>query len=285
MEKGSERSRSREVPFVPWIRERDLSLSNYGSIWLFWGKVSSVNHSITLYSTSSSFHTFFYHSQAKGEVRNTRPVVKERKARMDNRQVGNQGGTGQLFCLSLQFFRKGLHLCFNGWPSLEANRPSDKAFTRTIKRMVRIGFPLRERSNGCLQLNALDRMLERPSVAGISTSFLDGRTSRMNDRGSDKSGIQKLESISRSDAYPLPTNHSLSIFLVKDLACLRGGDSRELDPVDWVRWERDGWRGINLFQIPDMKEKVKKRTIVRRFLLYRTPPDLAKEEFDFASFS
>lgn len=232
LEKGSERSRSREVPFVPWIRERDLSLSNYGSIWLFWGKVSSVNHSITLYSTSSSFHTFFYHSQAKGEVRNTRPVVKERKARMDNRQVGNQGGTGQLFCLSLQFFRKGLHLCFNGWPSLEANRPSDKAFTRTIKRMVRIGFPLRERSNGCLQLNELDRMLERPSVAGISTSFLDGRTSRMNDRGSDKSGIQKLESISRSDAYPLPTNHSLSIFLVKDLACLRGGDSRELDPVD-----------------------------------------------------
>lgn len=61
-------------------------------------------------------------------------------------------------------------------------------------------------------------MLERPSVAGISTSFLDG------DRGSDKSGIQKLESISRSDAYPLPTNHSLSIFLVKDLACLRGGE-------------------------------------------------------------
>lgn len=191
--------------------------------------MSSINHSITLYSTSSSFHTFFYHSQAKGEVRDTGPVVKERKARMDNRQVGNQGGTGQLFCLSLQFFRKGLHLCFNGWPSLEANRPSDKAFTRTIKRMVRIGFPLRERSNGCLQLNELDRMPERPSVAGISTSFLDGRTS---DRGSDKSGIQKLESISRSDAYLLPTNHSLSIFLVKDLACLRGGDSRELDPVD-----------------------------------------------------
>ncbi len=67
------------------------------------------------------------------------------------------------------------------------------------------GFRLRKKSNGCLQLNELDRMLERPSVAGISTSFLDGRTSRMNDRGSDKSGIQKLESISRSDAYPLPT--------------------------------------------------------------------------------
>lgn len=67
------------------------------------------------------------------------------------------------------------------------------------------GFRLRKKSKGCLQLNELDRMLERPSVAGISTSFLDGRTSRMNDRGSDKSGIQKLESISRSDAYPLPT--------------------------------------------------------------------------------
>lgn len=113
---------------------------------------------------------------------------------MDNRQVGNLGGTGQLFCLSLQFFRKGLHLCFNGWPSLE---PFSWWFESDPR--------LRERSNGCLQLNELDRMLERPSVAGISTSFLDGRTSRMNDRGSYKSGIQKLESISRSDAYPLPT--------------------------------------------------------------------------------
>jgi len=30
LEKGSERSRSREVPFLPWIRERDLSLSIKG---------------------------------------------------------------------------------------------------------------------------------------------------------------------------------------------------------------------------------------------------------------
>lgn len=63
---------------------------------------------------------------------------------------------------------------------------------------------------------------------------MEGQEERMTGEVTNQGSRSKKPSLGR-----MLIHHSFqpiipyqSIFLVKDLACLRGGDSRELDPVD-----------------------------------------------------
>ncbi|KAK2638636.1 hypothetical protein Ddye_026431 [Dipteronia dyeriana] len=88
---------------LDWTR---VSCRKYGSESDFEQIRLSINQ-------STSSHSFFYHSKAKGDVQDTRPVVNERKERRENLQGLYLHPSASRATISRRDFNNIFRICFN----------------------------------------------------------------------------------------------------------------------------------------------------------------------------